>query len=71
MRGQYGTWKYIVCNAVIIRGVARVLDLGSTMGNYNTSDNYLVSDYDALKQDWMSVGADLYGALNTYEDEQE
>ncbi|MCH5462664.1 hypothetical protein HC026_09555 [Lactobacillus sp. LC28-10] len=66
---EYGNTLFAMPS--LIRGAARVLDLGSTMDSYNTSDNDLESDYEALKQDWMSVGADLYGALDDYKHEQE
>lgn len=49
-----------------IRGLSRVLDLGSTVDSYQRSGHVLESDYDALKSDWEAVGQDLYGALDDY-----
>jgi hypothetical protein len=49
-----------------MRGLAWVLDLGSTVDRYQHSDHALESDYEALKSDWEAVGQDLYGALDDY-----
>lgn len=54
-----------------IRGAARALDLGSTTDIYNESNSEREADYEALRLDWLTVGSDLYGALDDYEKKQE
>ncbi|MFD1548207.1 hypothetical protein [Levilactobacillus fuyuanensis] len=49
-----------------IRGAARVLDLGATTDEYNTSDNEREADTNALHSDWKAVGNDMFGALDGY-----
>ena len=42
-----------------IEGMSRVLDLGSTLQQYNSSDTEEEADSEALKNDWRAVGDDL------------
>ena len=50
-----------------VEGMARILDLGLTLNDYNSfplpdqADNY------ALKSDWESIGADFIQAMEQYE----
>ena len=56
----------------LLRGMARVLDIGSTMNIYNDSDSINEADEIALASDWYAVGEDLSEAIGGYEDgEQE
>ncbi|WP_268914141.1 hypothetical protein [Lentilactobacillus sp. SPB1-3] len=50
-----------------INGAARVLDLGSTMNEYNYSDSTIEADQVALAGDWQAVGKDLWKALEEFE----
>jgi hypothetical protein len=47
-------------------GMSRVLDLGSTLNEYNSTFDPGVADYYALKSDWAVVGSDIQAAINTY-----
>ena len=55
----------------LIRGAARVLDLGSTFDVYNESASAEEADYRALQSDWQQVGLDISGAMETFAHEQE
>ncbi|MGO8761568.1 MAG: hypothetical protein ACLP2P_08820 [Desulfobaccales bacterium] len=51
-------------------GMARVLDLGSTMVMYNESSTPQEADIQALYSDWQAVGNDLENAMRSYGQEQ-
>ncbi|MBI2100822.1 MAG: hypothetical protein HYT47_02280 [Candidatus Vogelbacteria bacterium] len=48
-------------------GVARVLDLGTTLQEYNVSETEQEADIEALKNDWRAVGDDLRSSIKNYE----
>lgn len=45
-------------------GMARTLDIGGTMTEFNRSPNPRVADALAMRADWMSVGQDLWNVLD-------
>ena len=47
-------------------GVARVLDLGATLQEYNTSETEQQADAKAIRDDWRAVGYDLRSSIKTY-----
>ena len=49
-----------------IRGIARVLDMGSTLNKYNDSPNGDTADCRALQDDWCQIGDELRDVLETY-----
>jgi len=46
-------------------GMARVLDLGGTLNEYNYSRSGSHADMHAVGNDWIAVGEDLRGAVET------
>jgi hypothetical protein len=44
-------------------GAARLLDIGATFDDYNSSRNGAEADAIALAMDWLAVGDDLYAAI--------
>lgn len=52
-------------------GAARVLDLGSTLNEYNYSSSPNEADRLALKADWTVVGDDLWKALDKFGQEKQ
>lgn len=50
-------------------GVARALDLGGTLTQYNRAIDGRQADYLAMKSDWMAVGNDLRTAMGAFERE--
>lgn len=53
-----------------INGAARVLDLGSTLNEYNFSKSEKEADSESLMLDWEAVGFDLYEAIDGYKQKQ-
>ena len=60
---------FLFVNPNFISGMARVLDLGSTLNEYNSTFIPEVADYCALKSDWLVVGSDIQAAINTHDSE--
>ena len=48
-----------------VEGVARILDLGSTLNVYNRNATPEEADFEALASDWFSVGDELVSAMQT------
>ena len=48
-------------------GVARVLDVGATLNEYNRSRTEEEADAAAIMSDWQAVGDDLTAAMNSFE----
>jgi hypothetical protein len=48
-------------------GMSRVLDLGCTLQEYNSSKTEQEADIEAIKNDWRAVGDDLRFSINRYE----
>ena len=52
-----------------LEGFARVLDIGGTMQEYNTSGTGEEADAKALRNDWLAVGDDLRFSIKNHERE--
>ena len=50
-----------------IEGMSRVIDLGGTLQEYNTSETENKADMEALRSDWRAVGDDLKFSIKNYE----
>ena len=48
-------------------GLSSVLDLGSTLTQYNTSSTPAKADANAIRADWEAVGNDLRTAMAQYQ----
>lgn len=48
-----------------LEGVARLLDFGSTLNEYNGSDTPEDADLAALRSDWEALGQDYRSALGS------
>ncbi|MFH1489676.1 MAG: hypothetical protein ABII06_12310 [Pseudomonadota bacterium] len=48
-------------------GLSSVLDLGSTLTQYNTAATPAKADANAIKSDWEAVGNDLRVAMDQYQ----
>ena len=46
-----------------LEGVARIMDFGNTLNEYNYSKDDEEADEKAFRMDWMIVGADLRKAM--------
>lgn len=54
-----------------ISGVARILDLGSSLNGYNIDRSAEEADSKATSADWQMVGRDIRTAMNTHAEESE
>lgn len=53
-----------------IEGMSRVLDLGGTLNQYNTSVSGEIADIEAIRLDWEMVGNDIQAAIDVLASEQ-
>ena len=58
---------FLFANPSFVEGMARVMDLGSTLQVYNESNTEKEADSRAIQKDWEAVGEDVYNALDKYE----
>lgn len=49
----------------VVRGAARVLDLGAVLDGYDRETPPLQRDANAIRSDWQRVGDDLRAAMST------
>ena len=54
---------FLYARPSFLEGVARLIDWGNTLQEYNTVSNPKVADYLALSADWRVVGHDLESAM--------
>jgi hypothetical protein len=50
-----------------LEGVARSLDIGDTLTEYNDSESGSAADLQALRSDWLAIGNDLRKAMTQFE----
>ena len=62
---------FLFANPSLISGMSRVLDIGSTETEFNSTFYPEAADFYAIKSDWSSVGADILAAINKYGQEKE
>ena len=53
-----------------VEGVARAIDIGDTLTEYNGSEGGAEADARALHSDWQAVGNDLRQAMAQYRQEK-
>ncbi len=57
---------FLFANPGFFSGMPRVLYLGSTLNEYNSTFEPGIADYYAVKSDWTVVGSDIQTAINTH-----
>ncbi|MEA5581723.1 hypothetical protein VB620_10280 [Nodularia harveyana UHCC-0300] len=62
--------SYLYARPSWSEGVARIVDFGNTLQEYNTSLTTEQADYLALLSDWLTVGNDLRIAMSEYKEVQ-
>ena len=60
---------FLFARPSFMEGMARVIDLGSTLQVYNDSQTELEADSKALQNDWQAIGEDILIAQKIYEGE--
>ena len=53
-------------NPSFLEGMARVLDLGGSLQEYNRSETDAMADALAMQEDWRMTGKDIKAAIDTY-----
>lgn len=61
---------YFFARPSFVDGMARILDFGLTMQDYNRSRTVTEADYIAISNDWQAVGKDIKTVLSRYEQEK-
>ena len=49
-----------------IEGVARLMDFGGALNEYNTASSPELADEKAIRSDWVAVGKDIDSAINNF-----
>lgn len=59
-----GRSDFLFARPSFMSGMARAIDIGSTLNIYNESESPEMADYRAIKSDWQVVGDDIRRAVN-------
>jgi hypothetical protein len=54
---------FLFANPSFLSEMGRIMDLGSTLNEYNSSPYEGMADYFAIKSDWHAVGTDIGSAI--------
>ena len=65
-----GNSDFLFARPSFIEGMARVLDLGCTLNEYNYSKTGTEADSKALKNDFLMVFQDLGSSISDYEQKE-
>ena len=57
---------FLYASPSLLEGIARILDFGNTLNEYNSSQSEEEADEIALRMDWAMVGADLRNAMENF-----
>ena len=63
MNEQFGL---LYATPSFLEGVARAIDIGDTLTEYNGFESSAEADTHALRSDWQTVGDDLRRAMSQY-----
>ena len=64
MNKWISVWStFLFARASAIEGIARAVDLGGTLQEYNYAENTQEADNAALQADWHAIGDDLCQAI--------
>ncbi|HIJ54505.1 MAG TPA: hypothetical protein HPQ03_00100 [Deltaproteobacteria bacterium] len=61
---------FLYARPTFISGVSRVMDLGNTLNEYNSTFLPSVADYYAIKSDWIMVGSDIQAGISAYDEKE-
>lgn len=67
MKKNYSITNRLFAEPSFVEGMSRVVDLGATLQEYNTSETEHQADIEALRSDWQTVGKDLKVSIKKYE----
>jgi hypothetical protein len=55
--------SFLFARPSFTEGVARIMDIGNTMSEYNLTQTPSEADLRAFMADWAAIGEDLRGAI--------
>src|SRR5438270_493118 len=61
------TTDYLFTRPSFLEGIARILDFGNILDEYNFSRSGAIADYRAMQADWQAVANDLRYAFQRLE----
>ncbi len=61
---------FLYARPSFLEGLARIVDLGGTMNEYNASLTGQDADAIAIWMDWAAIGQDMRDAIGTFEEEE-
>jgi len=62
---------FLFARPSFLEGVARIMDVGDTLNEYNSSPSAQEADAIAISLDWSMVGQDIDRAIDAYESQSE
>jgi len=62
---------FLFAQPSLIEGIARLIDFGNTLEEYNSSPSPDMADALAIASDWKVVGDDLRQAMSNYRELEE
>jgi hypothetical protein len=65
MSGLSKLFGFLYARPSFAEGVARLVDFGSVLNEYNEFDSPTEADAFAIRADWVTVGDDLWDAAET------
>ena len=57
---------FLFARPSVLTGLARILDFGNTLHEYNTSPSSELADYFAMQSDWAVTGNDMWAAISHF-----
>lgn len=57
---------FLFATPSFLTGMARVVDMGQTLEQYNVSGGDALADFRAITADWQAVGNDLRQAIREF-----
>ena len=58
---------FLYARLSFVKGLARIMDFGNTLNEYNTSPADEEADFTAIGADWYRIGQDLHDAIEQFE----
>ncbi len=69
--GSHSKTGFSFSTPSLLRGIARLLDLGATLDDYSTSQDERAADTRATFADWLVVGDDIRAAIEGWVEQEE
>lgn len=58
--------SFLFARPSFVEGIARIIDFGNTLREYNTSPTPEEADYYAIRADWCAVGVEIQRASSKF-----